>query len=278
MKLRIALALMGLCLPGWAQAADNPFVVKLPFATAEIKYQLKGSEKGTAVLYVDGQRSARVVDTTLTIMGGSHPKKSITITTPEKVIEVDLVARQAKATGNMSTYLAEEFEKLSPTEKAAVQKNAEKWGASMAQAFAGAPPQVSTGTFKGKPVDIATVAGFTSQTWKGTGIVLRHQGSMMGINMDEEAVSIETGGAVKAGVFDVPAGIPVSFDKEQDQMQRQMAKATLDLLKDLQFETKLKQGGGKPGRMMMTPPPGAPQDDDEDDDEAPAAKVPQRRR
>ncbi len=265
MPRKLILILVCLCLPALAQAADNPFAPKLPFATAEIKYQLKGNEAGTAVLYVDGQRSARVVDTALTMMGGKHPKKSITITLPDKVIEVDLITRTAKATGNMNTYLAQEYEKLSAAEKAAVQKNAEKLGSSMGHAFAGAPPQITQGAFKGNTVDIATVAGFTSYTWKGAGIVLKTQGSMMGMKIDEEAVSIETGVPVKSQVFEVPAGIAVSFDQEDDQIQRQMAKATLDLLKDPQFESKLKQGG--PG--MMVPGMGAP-DQEEEEDEPPA--------
>jgi hypothetical protein len=264
------LALLGLALPGLALAANNPFLPQRPFATAEIKYQLKGNEAGTAVLYLDGQRSARHVETTFTFGGTRNAKKSVTITLPDKVIEVDLIARTAKATGNMNSYLAQEYEKLSPAEKTMVEKNAEKLGASLAQALAGAPPQTSQGTFKGKPVDIVTVAGVTSYTWKDAGIPLKTQGALMGIKVDEEAVSIETGAALKPGVFEVPAGIAVTFDKEEDQMQRQMAGATLAMLKDPQFESKRKQGG--PAAVMMAPGlnPGEAEEADEADEDKPA--------
>jgi hypothetical protein len=264
MPRKILLALLLLSLPGMAFAANNPFMPQRPFGTAEIKYQLKGTESGTAVLYIDGQRSARHVDTDFNFGGAKNPKKSITITTPDKVIEVDLIAKTAKATGNMTTYLAQEYEKLSAAEKAMVEKNAEKLGASMAQALAGAPPQISQGTFKGKPVEIVTVAGVTSHTWKEAGVTLKTQGALMGIKVDEEAVSIETGVAIRPGAFDVPAGIAVSFDKEEDQMQRQMAGATLAMLKDPQFESKRKQGG--PAAMMMMAPGMNPAEGDEADE------------
>lgn len=277
MPRKTLLALLLLCLPALAQAAGNPFVHQRPFTTAEIKYQLKGTESGTAVLYIDGQRSARHVDTSFNFGGMKETKKGITITLPDKVIEVDLIAKTAKATGNMTTYLAQEYEKLSAAERTMVEKNAEKMGASISQALAGAPPQTSQGTFKGKPVDIVTVAGITSYTWKEAGVTLKTQGGLMGVKVDEEAVSIETGVTPKPGVFEVPAGIAVVFEKEEDQMQRQMAVATLAMLKDPQFESKRKQGG--PAAMLLPPGMGADGDEaDEADEDKPAPPPPAKKR
>jgi hypothetical protein len=232
------------------------------------------------VIYIDGQRTARHVDTAFSFGGGAKdPKKSITITLPDKVIEVDLIAKTAKATGNMTTYLAQEYEKLSAAERTMVEKNAEKLGASISQALAGAPPQTSQGTFKGKPVDIVTVAGITSYTWKEAGVTLKTQGALMGVKVDEEAVYIETGATLKPGVFEVPAGITVVFEKEEDQMQRQMAVATLAMLKDPQFEAKRKQGG--PAAMMLPLGMGAVPgegDDEEADEDKPAPPPPAKKR
>jgi hypothetical protein len=172
------------------------------------------------VLYIDGQRSARYVDTFFSFGGIKTPEKIIIITLPDKVIEVDLIAKTATATGNMNTYLAQKYEKLTATEKAMVEKNAEKLGVSMAQALTEVPTQVFQGTFKGKPVEIVTVAGVTSHIWAEVGFALKAKGAMMGVKVDEEVVFLETGAALTPGVFEVPAGIAVTFDKEGDHLQR----------------------------------------------------------
>ncbi|MFH1059831.1 MAG: hypothetical protein V1797_14285 [Pseudomonadota bacterium] len=239
--------------PAPALAADNPFRPKLPFKTAIIKYELRGSEKGAATLYVDGEKSAKHTESSLAIMGMNQAKKSIHITTPEQVIEVDLIQKKATATGNMTTYLAQRYEKLSAAEQANVRQNAEKMGASLMTSFmgGGGKPQIQEGSFKGKPVQIVTVMGMTSYTWKDTPITLKTSGSMMGMQMDQEAVDIQTNVAVPANAMAVPGGIPVVFDKQADQMQRRMADNMLNMLKDPNFEQKAQsQQGGMMGGVL----------------------------
>jgi hypothetical protein len=236
------LCLSLLALPAMAAGQENPFVHKLPFQTAVIKYKLSGSEQGTSVLYVDGLRQARERDSSLNMMGMVQKRKALTITMPDKVIEVDLTAKTAKSHGNMQTYMAQEFEKLSPADKATVRKNSEKFGGMMAQQVMGGKPETTQGTFLGKPVDIVTIGQFTSNTWKDTGITLKIKGTMMGMIIDEEAVSAETNVPIKSGLFEVPAGIQVVVDAQADQMMRNMAKSTLDMLKDPQFEANMASG------------------------------------
>jgi hypothetical protein len=244
-------------------AADNPFRPKLPFKSAIVKYELRGSEKGAATLYIDGDKSARHTDSNLSMMGMNQPKKAIHITTPEQVIEVDLIQKKATATGNLMTYLAQRYEKLSPAEQANVRKNAEKMGNAMLASFmGGGKPQIKEGAFKGKPVQIATVMGMTSYTWKDTPITLKTEGAMMGVKVDEEAMDIKTDVPVPASALAAPAGIPVVFDKEADQMQRMMADNMLGMLKDPNFEQKMQsQQGGMMGGMMQGVLQGVDKDD-----------------
>lgn len=235
-----------------ALAADNPFRPKLPFNSAVVKYEHKGSEKGTSVLYLQGDKMAKHSDTTLSMMGMNQSKKSIQITTPDKVVDVDLIAKKATATGNMQTYMAQEYEKLNKAEQANVRKNAEKMGTAMAAQFMGkgGKPVIKEGTYKGKPVQIASVMGITTYTWKDTPVTLKVEGSMMGVKMDEEAVDIAVNGPVPGDAFAVPGGIPVVFDKQADQMQRQMATNMVNMLKDPNFEQKMQSQGGPMGAMM----------------------------
>ncbi|MFZ5585060.1 MAG: hypothetical protein ACOZHQ_03930 [Thermodesulfobacteriota bacterium] len=266
-----ALLLLALMAAAPGLAADNPFRPKLPFKSAIVKYELRGSEKGAATLYIDGDKSARHTDSNMTMMGMNHPKQSIQITTPEQVIEVDLIQKKASATGNLMTYLAQRYEKLSPAEQANVRKNAEKMGNAMMASFmgGGGKPQIKEGVFKGKPVQIATVMGMTSYTWKDTPVTLKTEGAMMGVKVDEEAVDIKTDVSVPASALAPPAGIPVVFDKEADQMQRMMADNMLGMLKDPNFEQKMQsQKGGMMGGMMQ----GVLQGVDKGDD---AAETPQ---
>lgn len=236
-----------------ALAADNPFRPKLPFKTAIVKYELRGNEKGSATLYIDGDKSARHTDSTMSIMGMNQVKQSIHITTAEQVVDVDLVEKKATATGNMTTYLAQRYEKLSSAEQAIVRKNAEKMGSALMTSFMGqgGKPQIQEGTFKGKPVQIVTIMGMTAYTWKDTPVTLKTSGSMMGMRMDEEATDIQTNVAVPASALAVPGGIPVVFDKEADQMQRQMADNMINMLKDPNFEQKMQnQKGGMMGGVL----------------------------
>ena len=248
----LCVMVLGLLLAAWpALAADNPFRPKLPFKSAIIKYEMRGSQQGKATLYIQGETSARHEESSMTMMGMKQARKGITITTPDKVVEVDLVAKKATATGNMATYMAQQYEKLGPAEQATVRQNAEKMGTALAGQFMGGKPQVKQGTFKGKPAQIVTMGGMTTYNWKDTPITLKTEGSVMGMRMDQEAVSIETDVAVPASALQVPAGIQVVFDQEADRMQRTMAQNMVNMLKDPQFESKMGQGQGGPMGGMI---------------------------
>jgi hypothetical protein len=239
---------------GPAQAEDNPFKREPPFKTAVIEYTMAGSEQGKATLYVEKLKQAKVSESSVSMMGRTgEVEKKAHITTPEQVIDVNISKKTARAHGNMQTYLAQEYEKLSPAEKVTVRKNAEKLGATMMTQFAGGVPKAEQGVFLGKPVDIVTFKGITTQTWKDAGIPLKSEGSMMGMKISNVATSLKTDVPLPAGVFEAPAGIEVVFDQQADQMMRMMAGRMLTSLKDPNFEENMKNQGGA-GAMMGIPP------------------------
>lgn len=251
-QLILVLSLM-LCLGGGvaAAASDNPFILKYPFDSGIIEYKMDGSQKGTQTLYIKGDASARYTEAVSKMFGMTQKVRTIDITMPNEVIHVDLEEGKAMSTGNMMTYMAQEYEKLSPAEKENVKKNSEKVGAQMGQQFMGGKPETSEGTFMGKPVTITKAGSMTSYVWKDTPIVLKMQGSVMGMRTDQVATSIKEGAHVSASKLKVPDGIQVQHDPQADAMTRQMAKNMLDSLKDPDFE---KKGGIN---SMMAPPPGA---------------------
>jgi hypothetical protein len=229
-----------------ALAADNPFKPRAPFKSAIVQYQHNGSEKGTSTIYYHGASFADHRQTSTTLWGMDQGQQNtITITKPKEVIKVDLTKRKATATGNPKDYMAQEYEKLSPAEKARVKKNAEKMGQSMLSFFKGGQAQMREGTLMGKPVTIVSMMGLTSYVWKDKDVLLKQEGSLMGMKLDTVATSVKVGAPVPSEKLNVPQGIKVVFDKEADQKQRQMAQHIIGMLNDPEFG----QGGG----MAMQP-------------------------
>lgn len=235
-----------------AVAADNPFKPKAPFKSAIVQYQYNGNEKGTSTTYYKGATVADHRQTSTTLWGMDQGQQNtITITKPKEVIRVDLAKRKATATGNQMDYMAQEYEKLSAAEQATVKKNAEKMGQSMMSLFKGGQAEMREGRLMGKPVKIVSILGLTSYVWKDKGVLLKQEGSLMGMKLDTVATSVKVDAPVPAEKLAVPQGIKVVFDQEADQKQRQMAKQMIDMLKDPEF--------GKGGAGMAMQPQGEAQ-------------------
>ncbi len=245
-----------------AAAAENPFKIKAPFKSAIVKYKHNGSEKGKSTLYYKGTTTADHRQTSTTLWGMDQGQQdTITITKPKEVIRVNLKKRKATATGNPMAYMAEEYKKLSPAEKARVKKNAENMGQSMLSFLKSGQAETREGTLMGKPVKIVSMMGLTTYVWKDKGVLLKQEGSLMGMKLNSVATDVNVGASVPADKLEVPAGIKVVFDKKADQKQRQMAKNMMDMLKDPEF------GKGK-GGMVKQPAGGDGQGNSEQSSQA----------
>ncbi|MCB2191964.1 MAG: hypothetical protein KQI62_10395 [Deltaproteobacteria bacterium] len=233
-----------------AVAADNPFVIKSPpFKSAIIKYKYTGTQQGTATVYYKGDVQAEYKQVATKILGIGSEDNTIVITEPKRVTTIDLEKNEAYYTGNYMTYMAQEYEKLSPAEKKRVKKNAEKMAGNFMAAMGGSP-QISQGTFMNRPVEIVKTMGLTSYTWKGKRVVLKQDGSIMGMDMNMAATDIKTGVPVPADKLQPPAGIKPVFNQKADDQQRKMAKQVMDMLKDPDFGKKQDQAMQKAAQQQ----------------------------
>lgn len=240
-------ALVVLCLGvSPAPAAErNPFVMPTPpFKTAIVKYKMSGTQQGSETLYIDGLKRANHTDATTSMFGMSVAQKTIMISSPEKIINIDLEKRTGTETGNMLTYLAQEYEKLSSAEKAIVRKNAEKTGRNVMGMMPGGSVKMSKGSLMGKPVDIVQAMGLTTYSWSGSDVMLKTEGSIGPMNVNTVATSVDTNVSLPGEAFAIPEGVNVVFDEQSDQAQRDMAKNWIEALKDPEFEKKGAAGMG----------------------------------
>lgn len=238
-KACLALAVVALILT-WVLpvvAADNPFKMVQPFKSAIIKYTYTGTQKGQSTVYYKGSVKAEHKQVATKILGFGSEDNTIVITEPKRITTVDLGKNEAYYTGNSMTYMAQEYENLTPAEKKRVKKNAEKMAGNFMAAMGG-KPQVSQGTFMNRPVEIIKVMGLTVYSWKGKQVPLKQEGSIMGMEMNMVATSIKTGVPVPSDKLQPPAGIKPVFNQEADNQQRKMAKRVMDMLKDPDFGKK----------------------------------------
>lgn len=254
----VVLTVAALMIAGGAMADDNPFKPKAPFKSAVVQYTHNGSEKGKSTMYYQGTSTADYRQTSTTLWGMDQGQQNtITITKPKEIIVVDMTKRTAKSTGNQMDYLAQEYEKLTPAEKATVKKNAEKMGQSIHNFVKGGNAEIKEGTYMGKPVNIVSMMGLTAYVWKDKGVLLKQEGSLLGMKLDTVATKVEVGAPVPADKLKVPSGIKVVFDEEADQKQRKMAKNMMDMLKDPEFG----KGEGGPVQAESTDSGKAEEDD-----------------
>lgn len=218
--------------PILALAADaDLWEVKLPFKAATIHYTLSGMETGTETLYIreSGKETATFRTGKTSMMGTTTNTDTVEIETPDWVYSYDLVAHTGKKSVNPRKYMMEEYQRLSPAEKKLVEENAKKMGAPLSEAFGGKVEQ-KVGKMFGFETDRVQMMGTVVESIHGTGIPLRVESNMMGMNMKQEATSVDVG-SVSQKYFDPPQGIVAVVDPESEAMARTMAQQTIAALK-----------------------------------------------
>lgn len=208
-------------------------IPKLPFAKATIHYELHGMESGTEILYIvdHGEKQARHTDTTTKVMGMSGPpSKTIEVTDPDWITTYDLVEKTGRKMTNPIKISKEEYEKLTKEEKNNVDKNSKELGTSFMQGMAG-ETQVKGTKILGYDCDITKMGEIaTIYAMHDTGIQLRSESSIMGMESSTEAIKVDKVSPIDPAVFQAPAGITVIHDQEAEAMIR---KTTANLLAQL---------------------------------------------
>ena len=229
-------------------AGENPWETKLPFKNATIKYSITGSENGSETLYIRdyGREQATYRNTTTKMFFMTTNTETIEIITPDWIYTIDMQEKTGDKSVNPTKYMIEEYNNLSRSERKKLLKNSEQLGHSSLQGIQGEMKKNAT-KILGYSCDKFSAMGSTTYMISGTGLVLKSETSVAGMNFQSLATDINKGSVAK-NVFIPPAGIELEYDPQSDQMARAMAKQTIEMLLD---PDKAQAGAGQYG----TPPP-----------------------
>jgi len=228
-----------------AGSEELPWEKKLPFKEATIHYELTGMEQGKETLYIrdHGRRQAKHHQGTSTIMGTTKKTETIQITDPDWVFTYDLSEKKGGKTTNPNKLYLAEYNKLTGEEKKNFEKNAKELGTSMMGQF-GSSVKQKGGKILGYDCDIVTVGGIsTVHLLHDTGIPLRAEASVMGMNNVTAATKIDTGAGGPDSAFVPPAGINAVLDQDMEAMMASMIKDTVDTLKKPDGAKQMQQAG-----------------------------------
>ncbi len=238
-----------LVFPALAMAGSKgPWDTKLPFKNAVIDYTHTGMAEGSETLYIRdyGRETARYLKTTTSIMGMTNVDETVEIQDPDWLYRFDIKEKSGTKITNPRKYFQEEYEKLTKAEKKQVEKNSKTMGMSF-MGGSGGELEENAAKILGYSCDRINVMGSTVYSIHGAGLPLKTESNMMGMQTKMEATAIKKG-AAKKKYFQFPDGIVPVADPQADAMARQMAKQTIDMLKD-------PEGAKRKGASPMMPPP-----------------------
>lgn len=232
-------------------AKDNPWELDLPFEKAIIHYDISGSQKGAATLYIrdSGNERVKITKSKGKIMFVTITTDTIEITTRDSIINIDMDKKTGTRTTNPQKFMQEEMKKLSAKEREIAMKNFEAIGMSMATQMGG-QVKSKAGEHLGYTCDLVTVMGTTSCQMSGTPIMLKMESNLMGIKINTVAKKIDKNASVPTDVFQIPAGVNVVYDKEADDMSRAMVASIIESMKDPDAAKKFEEGMAQ-GKMQM---------------------------
>jgi len=241
---------LALLLAAPALAAGNPFKTKAPFQSAIIRYVFSGHEVGEGSAYYQGETTAVYKKTTTKLVGITRRHETLTVLTPDRLVNVDLAKKKAKATGNPLTYMAEEYDRLSPAEKERVDKNVQQTAQMLTGSLAPGMSETKPGTFLGRTVDVTTSQTASVYSLPCSSVVLRHEYVVMGLSSGKkdlastktvmEAAEFLENVPVPADKLQPPRGIEVVFDEKADRALRDQVRQWVVFLADPEFEKKMR--------------------------------------
>ncbi|HYC54038.1 MAG TPA: hypothetical protein VEL28_03780 [Candidatus Binatia bacterium] len=216
-----------------AETAKHPWNQNVPFETAIIRYELKGKDPGTRVLYLRarGDERVTVTRTTPTDTAAAAERHTIEISTPADVTRIEMQTKTALRAANKLGHLIEGYKALSDEDKATVMKTAARVE-NRFPALRGRPEPSSKGKFLGYDCDVVEIGGVTSYYIAGTTILLKSEGVQGSIAVATIATDIDNKAAIPEDVFAIPAEVRVRDLREmQNATIRQSAEKELAALR-----------------------------------------------
>jgi hypothetical protein len=231
---KVAILSVILLLPLMAYAENqSPWEVKLPFEKATIEYSIRGVEDGVETLYIRnyGNTTARYRRSVMQVMGIEKVTATIDFIDPEWIYIYDLQGKTATKTTNPRKYLAEEYQRLSDSEKEQVQRNSEELGFGLF--FGGMSGEIEKNamTILDINCDKIQFMGTTIYAIHGSDIALKSESNIMGMITLTEATSLNKGFAPD-NYFQHPVEITAVIDPEADAISHSMAQEIIRRLSD----------------------------------------------
>ncbi len=238
-----------------AFAVDNPWNTKLPFKNGIIDSKISGTMNGEKTIYIKdyGKIRAEYSNTSMKMFGVSKQQKEVIITTPDWVYTIDQVENTGTKQANLKKFMIQEFNSLSKTEQKKVVKNAESQGIATIEGMEGSLEE-NAAEIMGYSCDKVTMSGTIVYTISKTDLVLKMNGNMMGIQMNQAATNIRQESA-PSSKFELPSNIVFEYDKQADQMMQDQAKIVIrELLKDNPGQISSTGNYSNTQSQMPTPP------------------------
>jgi len=229
MKKKLSLLLV-LLFATSAFALDNPWDKKLPFKSAIINYKVSGTMSGEKTIYVKdyGKTTVEYSNTSMKMLSMTQQQKEIIITTPDWQYTIDLVENTGTKQANPKKFMRQEFNNLPKTKQKKVVKNAESLGISTIEGMNG-KLQKNAAEILGYKCDKVNLLGTIVYTISGTGLPLKIEGNMMGMQFNQVAINIKKG-SVPSSKFELPSNIRFEHNKQADQMMQAQAKTAIQNL------------------------------------------------
>ena len=125
--------------PVWGAALEpeDPFASRAPAASLKIVYRLTGRLEGQAILWVDGPRRVMVTQAKDNAFGLARKVLLREITTPERIVRLDLTGQRASIRANLRGLLSRRFEALGPRQKRLVVRQMESLGQALGSHIGG---------------------------------------------------------------------------------------------------------------------------------------------
>ena len=167
------------------------------FKSGKVVYKMSGIQTGTETLYFDdyGSKEVHFNKSVMDIMGVKQKSNTQTIMEGKYIYTIDL----EKNTGQkMENPLYEMFSD---------EDDLQKVGEDIMKKMGG--KKVGTETLNGKECEIWEVQKMGGKIWVWNSLAIRTVVNMMGMNITQEAESIETDIDVSPDLFKIPKGIEI---------------------------------------------------------------------
>lgn len=167
------------------------------FKSGKVVYKMSGIQTGTETLYFDdyGRKEVHFNESVIDMMGVKQKSNTQTIMDGKFIYTIDKEKNTAQKMENPLYSMFSDEDDL------------QKVGEDIMKKMGG--KKVGTETINGKECEIWEVQKMGGKIWVWKSISIKTVVNMMGMNISQEVVSIETDIDVSADLFKVPEGIKI---------------------------------------------------------------------